>query len=184
MSNPYNGSKNGLRGGAKNRPSRKPFSKESHNISSTQQAFEAGIYNIYASTDKEAENPIIVEETVETHLIPRKSVSKSQHLALFDRVVTDSIELKGKIAEKVDGKLTGRMIEFTEVKTIKLSDKTLLNQTKQFPESIVDGYGAVINPTQLKRQESRSKRIRHDEDTIFRNSPLLRKKKVDGVEME
>lgn len=133
-----------------------------------------------------------VEETVEGHLIPRKSITTKQGLRIFSRSVIDSIELKTKQAEKIDQQfcpkstcgeviptsydsqnnlvtytfcpkcrtrlqsrkiLSGKMIEGSDIKILKLSDQTLLDRSK--PNN---------NLPRLNRLQSRGKQIEYNID--------------------
>jgi len=103
-----------------------------------------------------------IEETIEDHIIPRHSLTTEQHLRLFPAIPTKTIRLKTRQLDKVSGK----MIETSDIRVLKMSDKTLLNQSKPWPfialpegETYFEGF-----PTILKRQTSRTKRIKVDED--------------------
>jgi len=110
-------------------------------------------------------------ETKEDHLIPRQSLTIQQHLRIFDRKVLEMMPIKSRQLDKKLFKETGKVVlrEVVDNKTTKYSDKTLLRQGKPFQY-----------PADFKRQTSKTKRIRMDEDTIFRGGEP--EEKVSEVE--
>lgn len=108
-----------------------------------------------------------IQETVEDHIIPRSSITIKQHLMIFPPTVQESIELNGKQMEIVNGKATGKLIKVTDRKVLRMSDKTLLNQSDPF-----------AMPKDVRRQTSVSKRIRFDPD-----NKVIRDKKQTHAEL-
>lgn len=119
------------RGGNDFRPSRKQYS-ETHGVSQTAAVLETAALR-YDCSD--------VQETVETHLIPRKSLTEQLHLALFPR----TIETEQTTTRQRD-KLTGDLVTVTNNRQIWKSDRSLLIQ------------GKPVDETRFKRETSRSKR--------------------------
>lgn len=144
---------------------------------------EAGKYNEHSS----------LEETIETHLIPIKSLTTRQMLRIKPRQAVETVELKGKQAEKIDvyvcarkhenvnaikgrwcvtcngkvekiQKLTGRMIEVSIVKTLKLSDSTLLDRTKNFQQDYKLGLKMGSKP--ISRPDDNLKPIKEEESRV------------------
>ena len=96
--------------------------------------------------------------------VENRSLEKKQHLKLFSPTVIESMELKGKKAEKVldsnvNTVLSGRMIAFTN-QWVKMSDRHLLRQGNPFQMA-----------SDIKRETSRTHRIKFDEDSSFRGQP-------------
>ncbi len=123
-------------------------------------------------------------ETVETHLVPRKSLTDRQFLKIHSQDVIESVDQPFKIARKLPhGKsqvetMTGEFISGSDERVLRMSDRNLLRRNNPFS-----------NPTDIKRLASRSKRITRDQDTQFTNSPLDRLAKslnqgVDETELD
>lgn len=91
-------------------------------------------------------------ETVETHLIPRTSLTDQQHLRQFDQTLEFE---RLKDTRRLQRAKNGTLVETSDPRyrlTFK-SDRTLLKQGKP------DTFGEGKNGTYDKRQTSRSKRI-------------------------
>ena len=121
-------------------------------------------------------------ETVETHLVPRKSLTDRQFLKIHSQDVIESVDQPFKIARKLPhGKsqvetMTGEFISGSDERVLRMSDKNLLRRSNPF---------AVAKDT--KRRASRSKAITSDVKTgLFElpNSPLaqLAKSMNQGVD--
>ena len=127
----------GKRGGSKNRSSRKPFKREeSHNVSISQAVVEAGKY--YDCFEG--------EETEETHLIPRKSLTRQQHLRLFPPV----IETEARKARQLD-KRSGNMVETTDQRLVWKSDHSLLRSNK--PQVNIGTFRRITSRSKVRRIE-------------------------------
>ena len=194
MANPFNGSRTGKRGTKSH--NNKPYDLAE---SFVDPKYKAGSPAGYGATftaigiDKAKFNEhTSVEETIEDHLIPRKSTTTKQGLRLFSRSVIDSVELKTRQAEKIDQQfcpkencgeviptkydslnnlvtytfcpkcrarlvsrkiLSGKMIEGSDIKILKLSDTTLLDKSKPSADL-----------SRLNRLQSKSKRIEYNID--------------------
>lgn len=134
MSNPFNGSKNGKRGG-KHRPSRKDYEPKHHASSSGIIPDEVGIY-----WDEFA------QETIRDHVVPRKSLTQKQHLKMFPA----TSETEPRKTRQWDHKL-GRFDTTTDERTTWRSDTNLLRTGK--PDTFGEGKG-----TRYTRVTSNSKR--------------------------
>lgn len=96
------------------------------------------------------------EETVKDYLIPRKSLTRQQHLNIFP--VT--MEVEARSTRQLD-KLNGNMVGTTDNRVVWKSDRTLLRKGNPF------SY-----PTDFKRETSRTKAIKHDPDTPFKGGTV------------
>lgn len=138
MSNPFNGSKRGARGGVKNRPD------WSRSVAVTVQRMLDTGSNVEqyikgrASKDGTSSSPAMNthfdgEETPEDYLIPRRSTSRKQQLAIFPQTL-EFEEMKPtkrwQLATKGPNK--GKLVETTEphFRQVFKSDKTLLTRSK------------------------------------------------------
>lgn len=68
-----------------------------------------------------------IEETVQDHIVPRKSLTKKQYLGLFPA----DVELEPIKGRQLDP-ATGNMIDMPRNRVTWRQDKTLLNQAKPF----------------------------------------------------
>lgn len=144
MSNPFNGSKRGARGGVKNRPD------WSRSVAvAAQRILDTGSTSDVVANGKRNYTPAINinfdgEETPEDFIIPRRSLSRKQQLAIFPQTV-EFEELKPtkhwQLATKGPNK--GKLVETTEphFRQVFKSDKTLLSRGK------VDQFGTVNRKT-------------------------------------
>lgn len=105
-----------------------------------------------------------IGETVEEHLIPRKSITKREHLKLFPAKSIEVIDLRVRIAAKDDkGNVVlqdGKPIAYDEAvvrKAITRSDNTLLQKGNPFK--------SLEEDKKIGRQTSRSKRFITDKST-------------------
>ncbi len=116
---------------------------------------------------REAYDPVS-KKIVETPVIDR-SITAAQFLRILPQYPVEGVILKGKQLDKE----TGKLVEVTDVKITKMSDRTLLKRGK--PDTQIDRLEAG-----LRRQTSRSKNIRPDDDANFeRASRLPNSKHVD-----
>lgn len=125
------------------RPSRKPLNLdmvETRKTSTTALAAEAGIYFDCCEG---------IEETEETHVIPRRSLTRQQHLAIFPQTV----QTEDVITHQTD-KITGQRVAVSNPKIVWRSDKTLLRRETPFRLEDMNDF-----KTGVKRRTSRSKRV-------------------------
>jgi hypothetical protein len=133
MANPYNGSANGKPGG-RNRPSRKD--PKPHTTATAEVAKLGPFWDC-------AEN----DETIATHLIPRRSLTVKTHIGVFPQ----QIETEDRIGFQIDP-ITGERTPVTRKRVTWKSDRSLLLPGK--PDAFGEGKG-----TTFKRLTSQSKRI-------------------------
>jgi hypothetical protein len=127
MSNPYNGSKNGMRGGSNFRPSRKPFHPpETHKVSTSALVAESGKYFACAEVEEQGGRELANATAALNPKVPciRESITRRQHLGLFSEV-----ELEDRVTRQLDTK-SGRVVETTSPRVVWRSDKTLLRKGK------------------------------------------------------
>lgn len=177
MSNPFNGSKRGKRGGSDTRPSRKSafayeLQRETHGTSHTAAVIMPGAILM--------ENTEVSEVIEEPSLacLARRSLTSKLHLRDKRRVATEVIDLAGRQPNRLDPNLESirvmvpdgidqfgnvkfkpaifsvhKMTPVTNPKVLKMSETTLL--TKGDPCS-------DIEDTNIKRETSRTHRIVKD----------------------
>lgn len=141
--------KRGKRGGSRTRKTKWiksvkiAASKLTPHISQTERAGEEAIF--YECADN--------EETAETHIIPRESITKAQHLGLFDQ--KREYELLATTKRLQLDKTTNTLVETTDerYRVAWTSDRTLLRRDK--PDNFGEGRG-----TRFKRLTSRSKQVK------------------------
>jgi hypothetical protein len=140
MSNPFNGSKRGMRGGSSDRPSRKTIDQHQDrkrpDQSCTALVAEAGIYMECSEIQEDAEN----------YLIPRQSLTNKLHLRLFP-----AYQMVTEVNYQVD-KLTGERVRVTN-QVRERTDSTLLRQGLPFQM-----------PRDVKRVTAHTKRIKADNE--------------------
>jgi hypothetical protein len=135
---------------------RKDASKLIPSISVTARQIQEGIYSEWLVA-KEGYDPE-ADQVVET-LIEDKSLTSKLFLRLGQQVPTKGIVLKGR---QLDHK-TGKMVEVTDIKILKMSDKTLLSRAK--PDSNARAMQS------LKRQASRGQKRISYPDADFATPP-------------
>lgn len=149
------------RAGDKHRPSRKPFDptgiySETHDKSITAVACEAG--NTYECSEaKEVYSGSDVIGVIEVEIEDR-SLTRRQLLRIGSRQIEVEPVVTRQL-DKVHFKKTGevKLIQVNNNRVTWKSDRTLLNRSKPFAKL-----------AELKRQTSKTKQIRFDPDTEFR----------------
>lgn len=144
MANPYNGSRSGKRGTNNGgRPSRKPFIEPKHRQSSAA---------VFAERVAPYWEPADIEETTETHVVPRQSLTRKEHLKHFPQTVEfESM----KPTRRVQQDKNGNLVETTDprARVSWKSDHSLLRLGK--PDNFGEDQG-----TTFIRETSRSKQRR------------------------
>jgi hypothetical protein len=116
------------------------------------------------------------EETPETHIVPRRSLTKQQLLKFRDPIFEESLML-GQVATK--GEYKGKQIGANPKYSI-TSDKTLLNRgIPQVAKPMVEIDGLPYDPNYYKRETSRTKRAISDPDYARSNRPDRNQVKID-----
>lgn len=140
-----------------------------------------------------------IEETYETHLIPRRSITRKEHIKLFP-IFPDAdrkVDLKFRQAERDDkGNLVGKskhnlgkwdaklgcsMISGSNVRQVGGGRKiTTLLTTSNTTKTLDKITGDDVSGLNLKRQRSKSKRIGFDADANFvrQSTPKLQGERV------
>lgn len=145
MSNPFNGSKHGKRGvNNTNRASRVDYI-ESKGISTAVLVENSAIYYDCAR----------IEETEETHVVPRKSLTNKLHLKLIQQSI-EVLPIKTRQLDHSDPNGV-RMIKTTNNRLVWKSDKNLLRMNKPATNNGVNirgvGAGYVRVTSSSKRRK-------------------------------
>ncbi len=119
-----------------------PLKPAGYGISDTARVGHAAMYFQHAER---------FEESVESALIPRKSLGTKQNLSAFQSVEVEVV------TNKQFDKTLDRVTPVGETRVTWKSDKTLLRKNNPF-----------TMPSDIKRQSGKSKQITHDADTKFR----------------
>jgi hypothetical protein len=162
------------RGGKRGNKARQEFSSEVRKdasrlipaISVTARQIHEGKYSEWLVA-QESYDPIS-DSVIET-LIEDKSLTAKQFLRLGRQVPTRGITIKGRQLDRA----TGQMIETTDIKILKMSDKTLLSRAK--PDSNARAMAS------LKRQASRGQKRISYPDADF---AVQREKTSDLIDID
>jgi hypothetical protein len=141
MSNPFNGSKRGMRGGSADRPSRKTHSQHIEQTKRPDQSCTALVADagIFLECSE-------IQESAEDYLIPRQSLTNKLHLRLFPNYITET-----EVSWQTD-KLTGQRVRVTNPIRVK-TDSTLLQRGMPFQM-----------PKDIKRITAHTKRMKGDNE--------------------
>lgn len=159
MSNPFNGSKLGKPGG-RFRPSRLKVTARERDDRPTALRKAFPLYpSVPVDSIRTVEATLIkmdqceLEESTETHIVPRKSVTKRQGLMVQPQTLEFEPLADTKVITYQADKMTGQTVEVTDYyprnRIVWKSDKTLLR--RGLPDQLQD--------IRFKRLTSRSKRV-------------------------
>ena len=161
MANPYNGSKNGKRGGRKHiAPSFSRSIEGDLNRFDVHNSTSHLVANGTTSGKGKSYSPGMMQiadilETTEDHLIPRQSLSDKQNLQ-YNRRPLEGVVVKACKHLVINGiPQDNKTIIARDIKVTRMSDKTLLKQGNPFLDP-------KDTRQKIKRQASRSKRITTD----------------------
>lgn len=160
MSNPYRKTQAGKRGGSRNhagdhRPVyRRPMERVHANSNSpTGAAIDRATFNHWAA----------IEETVEDHVVPRKSLTEKLLLGVFpQKTEVEPVPFKQLDKEHYKRTSEQRMISGTDNRTVWRSDRTLLERAKggggagspEIGSRVASGaYGFVRETSHSKRRK-------------------------------
>ena len=103
-----------------------------------------------------------IEETRETHVVPRQSTTDKQFLRLFPR----RVEVEPIVTRQLD-KQTGKMVETTENRVVWKSDRTLLDTAKP-----MQGIGTFRREGEIRQGGNVRKYVRTEKEEPFEDKIL------------